>query len=645
MRYFFTLGLMLILLSVSRAYAQIEITYSDMANDGDGYIYAVRTFRVGELSLQELNRKGWDVSGYVPDTYDTVRYYNKRRSKQGKLFPNSELVRFQTKKNMEFITMDSTKIRMQGLINDYLGLKAAVVIVFPTDLTMYKFPLRQGSYISDSISKKFVSSYGLSQFADSVRIDLDMRTESYFDTCLTIKTPQDTYEALRERNYIYKNMVAYKNSHLMGWRPAPEFSTKTKAIYYRWYAKGAGIPVLEVETDNFDNVRFIRYQYRAPMEVAIEKEDVKCHGQKTGVAKAVVSGGTPDYKYLWSNGKTTKEIKDLPAGEYSVTVTDCKGNVATQKVVITQPKAPLELRIDFRDIRCYGEHDAYLKALVSGGTEPYYIVWSNDLEVPELVNQGTGVYGCVVRDANRCFVWDSVEVRAPGTSFTFSPAITHSPCHGEARGELRFDVHGGDRPYRFWLDGKECKEEMPDIMAGTYTMKATDKWGCTLERTAEVKQPEKPMDATAEIKHVTCHGGNNGGITLKVTGGTPGYTYTWSNEATSRDVGRLGAGEYKLTIHDAIHCTLSKSFVITEPSEPLSMQCDVTHVSTHGGNNGMIKVTPHGGQSPYRITLNNKEKTPIIERLKMGSYSVKVEDKNDCSVIETIIISEQGAED
>ncbi len=636
---------MLLLMSLSKLYAQVEIDCSDMAHDGDGYIYAVRTYRVGELNVQQLNRNGWDVSDVVPDTYDTVRYYNKRRSKHGKLFPNSDLVKFQTKKNMEFITMDSSKVRMQGLINDYLGLKAAVVIVFPTDLTIYKFPLKKGSYISDSISKKFVSSYGLQQFADSVRIDIDMRSESFFDTCMTIKTPQGEYLALRERNTIYKNMVAYKNSHLMGWRPAPEFSTKTKAIYYRWYVKGAGIAVLEVETDHFDNVRYMRYQYQAPMDVAIEKEDVKCHGQRTGTAKAVVSGGTPDYKFLWSNGKKTQQIDSLPAGEYSVTVTDCKGNVATQKVVISQPEAPLKLKIDYRDIRCYAEHDAYLKAVVSGGTEPYYIVWSNDLETSELVNQGTGVYGCIVRDANRCFVWDSVEVKAPQIAFTFSPAVVHSPCHGEARGSLRFDVSGGDRPYQFWLNGQECKEEVPEVSAGIYNMKAVDKWGCTLERTAEVKQPEKPMDAVADVKHVTCHGGNNGGITLKVSGGTPGYTYSWTNEATSRDVGRLAAGEYSVTIHDAIQCTLTKNFTITEPKDPLSMECDVTHVSTHGGQNGVIKVTPHGGESPYRITLNNKEKTPIIERLKMGSYSVKVQDKNDCSVIETIIISEQGADE
>lgn len=645
MRSICALWMALVIMGVSRVYAQIEIDYSDMAKDGDGFIYAVKTYRVGELNLQDLNRGGWDVSDIVPDTYDTVRYYSKRRSKYGKLFPNSELVKFQTKKNMEFLTMDSSKVRMQGLINDYLGLKATVVIVFPTDMVLYKFPLKQGSYISDSISKKFVSNYGLSQFADSVRIDLDMSNESFFDTCMTIKTPQETYMALRERNTVYKKMVAYKNSHMMGWRPAPELGGKSRTVYYRWFAKGCGIAVLEAETDGFDNVRYIRYQYRAPMDLAIEKQDVSCHGNRTGSATAVVSGGTPDYKYLWSNGKKTPRIDSLPAGEYTVTVTDCKGNTMTRSVVINEPDSALSLKIDYRNIRCYAEHDAYLRANVSGGTAPYYIIWSDETEAPEIVNQGTGVYGCVVRDANRCYTWDSVEITAPKIPFAFTPSVVHSPCYNQARGALSFVVQGGDGPYKFWLNDSLVGQEVDQVMAGTYTMKAVDSWGCEITRAADVRQPEKPIEVEADVKHVTCSGGRDGAISLKVSGGNPGYTYSWSNDSDSRDIAHLSNGNYYVTISDRTSCTVGKTYTVLSPALELTMRCDVTNVSSHGGSNGIIKVEPYGGVAPYTITLNGKEKTPIMERLKTGSYSVKLTDKNGCSIIETVIVSEQGADD
>ena len=633
-----------VLAALVPAAAQIDtsfvIDYSDMAGAGDGYIYAVKKFNKGELRLGDLDNKNWDLSNLKPDTYDTVRYYNKNRSRYGNLFPNSELVRFQTKKNMEFLTMDSSKVRMQGIINDYLGLKAAVVLVFPTDLVVYKFPIGKGRTTNDSISKKFVSSYGLQQFADSVRIDLDMSNMSVFDTVLTIKTPIDTYKAIREKNVVYKKIVAYKNSHLMGWRPAPEFGSHTKSVYYRWFAKKGGIAVVEVEADAYGNVMFVRYQHRQPMEVTLEKEDIKCKGDKTGSITVVVNGGTPDYTYKWSNGKKGKKLDSLTAGTYTVTVTDCKGNTDTKSITLTEPDARLDMHIDYNDIHCYGANDANLRAVVSGGTTPYYIVWSDDTEAPELTNRGSGVYGCIVRDANRCFVWDSVEVLSPKIPLTMSPKVEHSICYNEARGAITFDVNGGDEPYKFWMDDQPVERVVDRVRAGTYTMKVADKWGCELVRKAEVKQPSSRIEVEADVHHVRCSGSTTGSIELEVSGGTPGYKFEWSNGEESKDIAGLKPGNYYVTITDANNCGTKQTYTVTAPASILKFTADVTDVTCKGGNNGAIKIEAMGGIPPYSIAINNKNKPPVNENLKAGSYNVQVTDDNQCSVIETVLVSE-----
>ncbi len=75
----FVLLILITLSSVLSAMAQMQIDYSDMAQSGDGYIYAVKRFNVGDLKVSDLNRMGWDISKYKPDTYDTVRFYNKLR--------------------------------------------------------------------------------------------------------------------------------------------------------------------------------------------------------------------------------------------------------------------------------------------------------------------------------------------------------------------------------------------------------------------------------------------------------------------------------------------------------------------------------------------------------------------------------------
>ena len=342
---------LILIVNVYNANSQaIELDYGDMANIGDGYIYAVKHFKNSEMTVSKLDAMNWDISGLEPESFDTVRFYSKNRSRYGNLFPNAEILKFQTKKNMEFITVDSSKIKMHGIINDYLGLKAAVVLVFPTELALYKFPIKVGNFLNDSISKKFVSSYGLKQYADSVRIDLDMNNYSEFDTSGVIKTPMDTYNTIREKNTVYKKIVAYKNSRLMGWMPAPEFSSKTHQIFYRWFSKKCGIAVMEAEADANGNITTIRYQYRQPMEVNLEKTDVNCKGKNTGSIQVLVSGGTPDYKFRWSNGKRGRKLDSLKAGVYSVEVTDSKGTKITKSIEITEPDEELKLKIQIKTI-------------------------------------------------------------------------------------------------------------------------------------------------------------------------------------------------------------------------------------------------------------------------------------------------------
>lgn len=633
----FLLLLIILSVSVERAFPQIEIDYSDFANVGDGYVYAVKNFSPGEMTVSKLDSMKWNISSFKPDTYDTVRFYPKHRSRYGNLFPNAEVLKFQTKKNMEFLTIDSSKVKLHGIINDYLGLRAAVVLVFPTELAIYKFPLKKGKVLNDSISKNFVSSYGLKQFADSVRIDLDMSNYSVFDTSGFVKTPTDSYETLREKNTVYKKMVAYKQSHLFGWVPAQEFSSTTKVVYYRWFAKKNGIAVMEAEGDTEGNITAIRYQHRQPMQVSIEKTDVNCKGKNTGSIFVNVSGGTPDYKFVWSHGKKGRKLDSLTAGVYTVEVTDCKGERQTQSVEIKEPESELTLKINYKDITCYGANDAVLKADIKGGTKPYYIVWSDDTEAEEIINKGSGIYGCIVRDAQRCFSWDSVEITQPEASMMFSPRVEHSQCNGQAKGSVFFEVTGGEKPYKYFLNDEQTSDTAGGLFAGIYQAKVVDRRGCELVRKAEVRQPDKPLEADGEVKNVTCSGGSNGSITLKVSGGTSGYKYFWSNDAQSRDVNNLSPGVYKVKITDSKDCSIEKSFIVNAPSSVLRVECTVSDVTVKGGNDGSIKVKGVGGVEPYTVTCNNKND---FKNLKAGNYDIRLSDKNNCTVIETVIVSE-----
>jgi len=58
--------------------------------------------------------------------------------------------------------------------------------------------------------------------------------------------------------------------------------------------------------------------------------------QNTGSATASVSGGTPSYSYLWSDGQTSNTAYSLFAATYTVTVTDDNACVVIASAVVNE---------------------------------------------------------------------------------------------------------------------------------------------------------------------------------------------------------------------------------------------------------------------------------------------------------------------
>jgi hypothetical protein len=62
-----------------------------------------------------------------------------------------------------------------------------------------------------------------------------------------------------------------------------------------------------------------------------------CFGQSIGGIFITITGGTPPITYVWSNGSTAQDLQNVPAGNYSVTVTDNNNCTVTHSDVITEP--------------------------------------------------------------------------------------------------------------------------------------------------------------------------------------------------------------------------------------------------------------------------------------------------------------------
>ena len=134
---------------------------------------------------------------------------------------------------------------------------------------------------------------------------------------------------------------------------------------------------------------------------------------------------------------------------------------------------------------------------------------------------------------------------------------------------------------------------------------------------------------TSTVTAVTCPGGNDGSVSVNVSGGTPPYTYAWlpGGEITPAIIG-LNAGNYDLTITDNAGIDSVVSFPVTQPAPILDNALDSTPFCT---TNGYIALSPSGGTGPYQFLWNTGSIIAGLTSIGAGDYSVVVTDANNCT--------------
>ncbi len=371
------------------------------------------------------------------------------------------------------------------------------------------------------------------------------------------------------------------------------------------------------------------------------RTNVTCNGAANGTVSVSVSGGTPAFTYLWSNGATTSSQSNLGPGTYSVTVTDANGCNFIDSRVITEP-APLSITlVSQQNISCSSGNNGQIDISVSGGTTAYSYAWSNSATTQDVTGLGAGTYGVTVTDANGCQSNATYVITQPTT---LSATETHVDvlCNGGATGSVDLSVTGGSPAYTYQWSNAATTQDLSGIGAGSFTVTVTDISGCTATQSVTIAEPTAIV-VTATTVDAAC-GQSNGSAAAHVSGGTPGYTYNWPTVGSTLDsIFGIPAGIYKVLVTDANGCLDSISAAVSNLGAPTVTLDSSSNVSCNGGTNGDINVSLVGGVSPFTYLWTNGATTLSIAGLAAGTYDLTVTAFDGCQAFLSHLITEPTA--
>ncbi len=364
--------------------------------------------------------------------------------------------------------------------------------------------------------------------------------------------------------------------------------------------------------------------------------DVTCFGGTNGSGTISASGNGP-FTYMWlpSGGNAATAI-NLGSGTYSITVTDAGGCVSIQTLTITSPTQLLTTPTS-TPATC-GNTNGTADAVTSGGTGPYTYLWSNSASSATLTNIAGGTYSVTVTDANGCTAVGTIVVGNTGAPVVAVSSAVNVLCFGESTGSAGVNASAGSPPYTYsWSPIGGNAANASNLTAGTYTVSVTGSDGCIQTQTLTLTQPPTAVQSTSATVPENCSDGD-GIASATASGGTPGYTYLWSNSSSNDTINSLSAGSYSVIVTDANGCTTSSTVVVTSTgTATANAGATVTIIAGQSTQlNGAGGVTYNW--SPATGLSCTSCQNPIASPTITTIYTLTVTDANGCSATDTVTI-------
>ena len=460
-------------------------------------------------------------------------------------------------------------------------------------------------------------------------------------------------------------------------------------------------------TDNVGDLTFTLYKLGCSNTDTV----YTCSGDSTAYSSISATGGIPFldingnayYNFSWkdasgnswnnyttSNG-VTSTISGIPAGMYTVTITDANGCNEYERYlrVLESTTALLIDSTEVLDVLCFGAETAEVKVYFSGGFGPYFTVLThinggnidtiyqsiNDIDsvtVDSLVfgNYTLYIYDSLPNNLNgeyfcpQVFNFNINQPQSPMTSVV--NLLTHVSCWGDTTGKAKVIASGGQSqlPYTYLWDNGETTATADSLWADVNTawpsaewqgLTITDSNGCSIRDSIQIEHINEEIQAynsltgtntVQVIQDVQCFNACDAVVTVSSVGGILPHTYSWS-------IGNVGSfmpdtatgicfGGHDIIIEDQVGCRKTVYYQISQPDELFANAQWVDHVDCYGYDNGIAHGTATGGTLPYNFVWDSLtgQMNDTAFNLTPGVHTVYVIDAKGCMATDTVTITE-----
>ena len=368
--------------------------------------------------------------------------------------------------------------------------------------------------------------------------------------------------------------------------------------------------------------------------------------------------------------------------------------IVSQSTAVNEVVAPLPLTSSINTITpptCANGEDGVIHIDIAGGTMPYsYKVNSGDwhelADIFFISSAYTGHWTINLRDANGCMIAEPYDFDITQDQNVITANADLIECAGETtviNANWTSWANGGNSRtimYKYSLTESTVQTAgigfIPGTTlfnAGTYYVAGFDQFGCVSEPVAvEVKENPELIISSVVANGATCFGSTKGTITVQATGGTVTNLLQYALLTDESQLNSIDESQWvDFDTYDVATTLSTVSFQVDKGVYFVAVRdnnCDVNHknygpitvtgydpllvkesfivktdilcAATATGSINLPMSAVSGGAGAYLFTLLDNTGTPVagkiqqatglFNNLSIGTYSILVEDINNC---------------